>query len=88
MQSVYDLGDDARLGVEGDGALVNILPVVALSRLHVDHLPKNNPDYFLYEHSLVSKSKAQIFLFLVYFLSFWCKIWNLKVLLVKVKGKR
>merc|ERR1719397_1054080 len=28
----------AKLGVEGDGALVDVLPVVALSRLHVDHL--------------------------------------------------
>ena len=48
VESVYDLVDDARLGVEGDGALVNVLPVVALSRLHVDHLPKNIPDYFQY----------------------------------------
>merc|ERR1719305_413050 len=28
----------AKLGVEGDGALVDVLPVVALGRLHVDHL--------------------------------------------------
>ena len=40
----------SHLGVEGDGALVDVLPVVALSRLHVDHLPiingeNNNADY-------------------------------------------
>ena len=51
VKSVYDLGDDARLGVEGDGALVNVLPVVALSRLHVDHLPIITPDYYQCEHS-------------------------------------
>merc|ERR550517_2474431 len=28
----------AKLGIECDGALVDVLPVVALSRLHVDHL--------------------------------------------------
>ena len=44
------LDNDACLGVEGDGALVDVLPVVALSRLHVDHLPiingeNNNADY-------------------------------------------
>ena len=31
--------DEDHLGVEGDGALVDVLPVVALSCLHVDDLP-------------------------------------------------
>ena len=36
--------DDHYLGVEGDGALVNVLSMVALSRLHVDHLPIINSE--------------------------------------------
>ena len=39
IDGVDNVDNDARLGVEGDGALVDVLPVVALGRLHVDHLP-------------------------------------------------
>ena len=38
--------DDGHLGVECDGALVNVLPMVALSRLHVDHLPIINGENY------------------------------------------
>ena len=36
--------DVGHLGVEGYGALVDVLPVVALSCLHVDHLPIINSE--------------------------------------------
>merc|ERR550517_743191 len=41
----------AKLGIECDGALVDVLPVVALSRLHVDHRS---------QYSSVSKRKVQL----------------------------
>ena len=46
FDGVDNVDNDARLGVEGDGALVDVLPVVALSRLHVDHLPMIAQDYY------------------------------------------
>ena len=59
--------DDAHLGVEGDGALVDVLPVVALGRLHVDHLPmiaiyyQNPSACFLYERVCNSNNNSQIY---------------------------
>ena len=46
VDGLGNVDNDARLGVEGDGALVDVLPVVALGRLHVDHLPMIAQDYY------------------------------------------
>ena len=69
MIIVDDTQDDGdHLGVESDRTLVDVLPVVALSRLHVDHLVMRKittlnilqKDGTWSQYSSVSKRKVQL----------------------------